>query len=61
MVRTALLALALALGGGPSHLGSFVDLVSALWAADQVDLGGHLDPNGSTATSDVGNHADPDG
>ena len=61
MVRTALLALALALGGGPSHLGSFVDLVSALWAADQVDAGGRFDPDGATATSDAGNRFDPNG
>jgi hypothetical protein len=47
MMRAALLALVLAL--------------SVLWATDQVDAGGHADPDGVTATSDAGNHADPDG
>lgn len=60
MGRAALLALALALGGGPPHLGSLLDLVSALWTAGQVDAGNILDPNGA-ATSDAGGHADPDG
>lgn len=61
MVRAALLALALALGGGPPHLGSFLDFVSALWTADQADAGGHFDPDGATTDSDAGNHLDPDG
>jgi hypothetical protein len=61
MVRTALLALALALGAGGPHLGSLLDLVSAVWAADQTDAGNHADPNGGTATGDAGGHADPDG
>jgi hypothetical protein len=64
MVRIVLLALAMALGG----------LLAPFWAADQVDAGGHFDPNGvttdaggrfdpdgTTATGDAGNHADPDG
>ena len=49
MVRIVLLALALALGG----------LMSPFWAADQVDAGGHADPNG--ATTDAGNRFDPNG
>jgi hypothetical protein len=61
MVRIALLALALAWSGGAPHLGSLLDLASAVWAADQVDAGNHFDPNGAGATSDAGNHADPDG
>lgn len=61
MVRIAFLALALALGGGAPHLGSLLDLASAVWAADQVDAGNHADPDGSTATTDAGNHVDPDG
>lgn len=48
MVRTALLALALA-------------LVFALWTTDQMDAGGHADPDGATVTIDAGNHLDPDG
>jgi hypothetical protein len=59
MVRAALLALALALGAGTPHLGGLLDLASAAWAADQVDAGGHADPDG--ATTDAGNHFDPDG
>lgn len=46
MVRTVLLALALALG--------------AFWVAT-TDAGNHFDPNGATATSDVGNQLDPNG
>ncbi len=61
MMRVVLLALALALGGGAFHFGSFLDLVSAFWAADQVDAGNHVDPNGATATGDAGNILDPDG
>jgi len=61
MVRTVLLALALALGGGTLHPGSVLDLVSALWTTDQVDAGGHFDPDGATTSSDAGNHLDPDG
>jgi hypothetical protein len=61
MVRIAFLALALALGGGAPHLGHLLDLASAVWAADQVDAGGHADPYGSTATTDAGNIRDPNG
>lgn len=72
MVRTALLALLLSVGGGGLYLGSLPDLVSALWNLDKAggsydpdgaaaDAGGHFDPNGAAATADVGNHADPDG
>jgi len=61
MMRAVLLALALALGGGAPPFGSFLDLASAFWAADQVDAGNSCDPNGATATSDAGNHTDPDG
>jgi hypothetical protein len=60
MLRTALLALALALGGGAPYLGSFVHLVSAIWTA-QADAGGHTDPNGGTAAGDAGSHYDPNG
>jgi hypothetical protein len=59
MVRTTVLLLALAFAGGAPHLATFVDLLSAVWAADQVDAGNGLDPDG--ATSDAGNHLDPDG
>lgn len=61
MVRIAFLALALALSGGAPHLGSLLDLASAVWAVDQVDAGGHFDPDGSTATTEAGNHFDPNG
>lgn len=61
MMRAVLLALALSLGGGAPPFGSFLDLVSALWAADQVDAGGHFDPNGATATGDAGGSYDPNG
>lgn len=61
MVRTALFALALALGGGTFHLGGALGLLSALWTADQVDAGNILDPNGATAGSDAGGHFDPNG
>ena len=59
MLRTALLALALALGGGAPYL-NFAHLLSAAWTA-QVDAGGHFDPNGGTAGTDAGGHFDPDG
>ena len=58
MVRTALLALALALFGGAP--GSLADLAAA-WSADTVDAGNMVDPNGASSNSDAGNHADPDG
>ena len=74
MVRTTLLALALALGGAAPWAGSLADLVTAAWAADEGDAGnmadpdgiranagGHADPNGLSAESDAGNHADPNG
>lgn len=55
MIRTALLALALALGGGAFQLGLFPDGVPAAKA------GSHFDPNGLAATGDAGSHADPNG
>ncbi len=65
MVRTALLALALALGGGGGHFGVLLDLASAVWTAGPVDAmakaGGVNDPNGAPATSDAGNGYDPNG
>ncbi|HYU35016.1 MAG TPA: hypothetical protein VEW48_22930 [Thermoanaerobaculia bacterium] len=61
MVHTVLLALALALGGGAPHLGSLLDMVSALWTTDQVDAGNHTDPDGATTTGDAGNSYDPNG
>ena len=61
MVRTALLVLALAFGGGAPHLGSFVGFVSVVWAADQADVGNHFDPNGAAAPSDAVAHLDPNG
>jgi len=60
MLRTAFLALALALGGGAPYLGSFVHLVTAAWTA-QADAGNHADPNGDTVTGDAGNRFDPNG
>jgi hypothetical protein len=56
MIRVALFALILALGGGTHYLGSF-ELLSALTPADVGDAGGHADPNGT----DAGGHFDPDG
>jgi hypothetical protein len=53
MLKTALLALALAFGGGAPHLGGLMVLM-----ADAV---AHLDPNGAMATSDAGNNLDPNG
>jgi len=62
MVRTVLLALALALLGGIPYAG--------IWAAagNHVDpngvttnAGGHFDPNGLSAEGDAGGHADPNG
>jgi len=46
MVRIILLALA---------------LLTGIWAADQVDGGNVLDPDGATADSDGGPVLDPDG
>ena len=57
MVRTALLALLMSVGGGGLYLGSLPDLMAALWNAEKA--GGHFDPNG--ATTDAGNSADPNG
>lgn len=56
MVRTALLALALALvlGGAAPPLGSLLKLV-------KTNAGNILDPNGATATGDAGGSYDPDG
>lgn len=59
MVRTTLLALALALGGAAPWAGSLADLVTAAWAADEGDAGGMADPNG--LRTNAGNHADPNG
>lgn len=74
MVRTILLALALALSGGAPWAGGLADLVTAVWAADEGDAGGmadpdgirtnaggHADPNGLGAETDAGGHFDPDG
>ena len=64
MVRTALLVLALATGGGASHLWSFLWVGNHLdpnGAAATGDAGGHLDPDGAAATGDVGNGLDPNG
>ena len=58
MVRTALLALALALFGGAPYAGSLADL-GFVWAAEEGDAGGHFDPNG--VTTNAGSHFDPDG
>jgi hypothetical protein len=59
MVRTALLALALALGGG------LLDLVSNVWEPGPADAmtkaGNAHDPDGAPATSDAGNGLDPNG
>ena len=72
MVRTALLALLLSVGGGGLHLGGLPDLMSALWNAEKAgnvldpngtttDAGGSADPDGAAATTDAGNSADPNG
>lgn len=61
MVRTTVLLLALAFAGGAPHLATFVDLLSAVWAADQVDAGNGADPNGAAATGDAGSGYDPNG
>jgi len=52
MVRTVLLALALALA--LSRGASLLDLTTS-------NAGNSADPNGATATSDAGGHADPNG
>lgn len=59
MVRTLVLALALALGGGAPYFGGWVDLLQSMWAADQVEAGNHADPNG--VTTYAGSHYDPNG
>ncbi len=64
MVRTALLALALALGGGGPYFGVLLDLVSAgghFGPGATAKAGNANDPDGATATSDAGNVLDPDG
>ena len=65
MVRTALLALALALGGGGPQFGVLLDLVSAgrhFGPGATTKAGNHADPNGGpAATSDAGNNFDPNG
>ena len=65
MVRTALLALALALGGGGPHFGVLLDLVSAgghFGPGATAKAGNSADPNGGpAATSDAGGSYDPDG
>lgn len=65
MVRAALLALALALGGGGPHFGVLLDLASAVWETGPMDAmakaGNSADPNGAPATSDAGGSYDPDG
>lgn len=65
MVRTALLALALALGGGGPQFGVLLDLVSAgghFGPGATAKAGNANDPNGgAAATSDAGNGADPNG
>lgn len=64
MLRTTLLALALALGTGAPYFGSFWDVV--------LKAGGSYGPNGATtearsgadpdgATTEAGNHLDPNG
>lgn len=69
MIRTALLVLALALGGGAFHLG-LLDGTAAAKAGSHFDPNGlaatgdagtNLDPDGASATSDAGNNLDPDG
>jgi len=72
MVRTAVLALLLSLGGGGLYLGSLPDLMAALWNAEKAgnrfdpngattDAGGRFDPDGAAATTDAGGSADPNG
>ena len=57
MIGTALLALALVLGGGAARFGVFLGAVTAVWGA----AGGHADPNGAAAPSDAGTILDPNG
>jgi hypothetical protein len=73
MVPTALLALALLLGGGAFQTGALLNAVSAVWGAAGLEAGKHagpdgtakagniLDPDGASAPSDAGNGLDPDG
>lgn len=63
MVRTTLLALALALSGGAPWAGSLADLITSVWAADEGDAGNMADPDGirTNAETDAGGHADPNG
>ena len=69
MIRTALLALALALGGGAFHFGLLDGAAAAKaggsydpdGAAATGDAGGHVDPNGLAATGDAGTNLDPNG
>ena len=72
MIRTALLALALALGGGAFHFGLLDGgRAKAGNSADPNGLaatggtaakaGNSYDPNGLAANSDAGNNLDPDG
>ncbi len=68
MIRTALLALALALGGGAFHFG-LLDGTAAKagnsydpnGAAAHRDAGGSYDPDGASANSKAGGSADPNG
>lgn len=64
MLRTTLLALALALAAGAPHFGSLLDV--AVKAGNHADpdgatteAGGRFDPDG--ATTEAGNHLDPNG
>jgi hypothetical protein len=69
MIRAALLALALALGGGAPYFGVLLDLATTKagghadpnGGSTNGDLGTTLDPDGASANSDAGNHNDPDG
>jgi len=69
MIRAALLALALALGGGAPYFGFLLDGATAKagnsydpnGAPASSDVGTSLDPNGASSQSDAGNSLDPDG
>ena len=67
MVRTILLALALALGGGAGGFGNLLQAGWGAWAADapngagrtMTKAGNGADPSG--LTTDAGNRTDPNG
>ena len=61
MIRTVLLALALALLGGPPYGGIWAAVGMSDPNGVTTNAGGMWDPNGSSAEGDAGNMWDPDG